>query len=737
MRQGIGTVFHLFLTDLRSLRILVVVVWSLLLLSALPSLVATTDDFSSFPNDFRTSTSKWHDEQIDKVRAERGGFASWGNTKLANFGVLALAFAIGCVNRGWGSGRPLKRSHALAAKFALLLALVTGPQLVLVTMNLVKLGFSPGYITAGVGSAAAAFVPLQLGALFFGLLCGSPWRCIVGVTSLFVVAGVVELFQRGASRNLLEPLLDTWGASAGPRSWWFLGASAAALLLVCAVGGLRWRPRLRILGACVAVVLCWLATRSVSHFGLREASPVAVEIKPPAKLKATVAPTPDRSGVRLVAELGITKQSEGELSALWYPLNSTKLYADGRLVATSRSFGNSVAGLFPQQEGQGGSTALLRRLPKGTTILAEPNHSFSSFGLGRRERFVGEFEFPSCDDLLEAGERFELEGEAGGIVYRYEVGFDVELGSEPQRVELGGVTLNVKQIDDVPLADILVTRASLGTSEHYADLNWRFKSGRWHVYYYLPEEGVVVGSSLNYEGNSPLVAGAGAERWIYEPKVIHRMADYGRPSAGAGNLNFEGVRVIGVRAKIVGTTRQPFRIPIAVKARWRHNNDNYYMAKDNQVDPNQFFKTYRHQRPDPRTASPDQLGDWMRKVFTQSLISSWTARDLAQFAPRHTPVLLRLPGHSTSRDQAWGAGDCARRAGVGARSCCRRAWVGEVAARRAGEQRLVGAGEGGTARTVGRGARAIRGVPAGDHLPRGSGDLFSTCGTCAKRAHQA
>jgi hypothetical protein len=643
---------HLFKADFRSLRILIFITWGALLLSALPALLASTNNFSSFPLGHWQFNPE-HFEKETRALIDREKFIpqmafTWN--ALASLCAWILALSIGFVNTGWNESRPMKRRHHVAAKAALLAVALILPQIALIAISLLKHGLPVDYVWKGVVACAGVFVPLHIAICLFGAICGRLVWSVFGIVVLIITISTVGLFERHVVTKLLSPISDLWGNVAGPRYWIYLSACALGLAFLGLIRARQWKLSRRLIASALVVLACGLATKSLKEFRITDSlteRQINVTIT---KAEGYIAQMPSGKELRLDGEFEIDHVGDN-VFVFWQPLGTSQiLSANGNTLAYSEPNEKGLPSIFPQNNQRAHVSTLSSYLPDAT-ILNEPHYGIT-FGPTKTDGNLGLFQFPAGTEVHDVP--IEVEAKVAGLLYRQVVAFEGTL-DEKVNIKRLGYNLTLQQHSSTPIVDALLIRPSIGMSSHFTDLNWRFNNHQWLFYYYLQDRQLLIPAHSSLSGRSPLLGGAAVERLIFEPSATHlpRKA-YPHDNEDREKLDYSNARILALTTEFVGYTIQSVKSDVTMKNQEvLANHDYYHMTQQNRVEPRHFFELYREQRPDPTTATPEELGKWLRLVSGQ-FMDEWMTRDLAQFAQRYPDVLSRLGNSSSAFQRPWG-----------------------------------------------------------------------------------
>ena len=651
--MDIKVIRHLMRGDFALLKPLIIVVWVLLALSALQALMADPDNFGSYPmhgsnwakrggaDTFDARAAIWHGRpwQVHVSPLAQGLLVAAGSL---------LAICIGYAGIRWGGARPVRRRERVTAKICLLLLVLTLPQILLITITLMKQGFAPQSVALGVLSAAAVFVPLQLAMMAFGAIHGSFGKALMGALVVLSAACVVGMFDPRAVENMLLPFGDFWADQAGPRRWLYLGSCALGLGLVLLVAQ-RWQKRWQAIGATTAVVvLCWLGTRKTEPYELTDSSlrsgpgvAAALELAPPPFLEFNRPSFPimTKRGERvysLSARFPIPDLPEGH-SVFWRRSGSSELWQEGRPIASAEPITPSarpkISALCRVDERA--IMATLRRQLPSMRMSGPPRHEPHRL-TGNTD--LGQFDLSKLEELPASGQLVTLRARMRGITYHYDIIADLELepGGEFEHHGARGTVRWLAEDRGLPVFDVLVRMPALGVSPHLEQVHSSWGAELWRFYVFLPKTKQLFRTVGAFGGESRLLAGAAVQRRGFR---IERL----RLGAKAhGELDFEGAQLLVVAPTVDSIVDVDEVVPNA-QLRYRRNttNDLYGILRSQShgvVNLEELLK----ERPDPGRASAAELGTWLRRSYDAGL----PMENIAEYAPRHIDLFLRAAGSS-------------------------------------------------------------------------------------------
>jgi hypothetical protein len=638
-----ATIWHLFRSDTRRLRWLIVVVWGLLLCEAV--------QFGSAGPWQQPSTSGGGSSDVPDVYNEY--YHLW----IPGFGLAAaiLASSVGWLGVAAMRLRPARRSEVGAAKFLFLTVWLFLPQVVAIISVLRLNGIAlPLAISAACG-AASVFVPLWLVLAAYGRLAGSPWRLLgaLGI-SLAVLAWLAVLIPR-ENHNVFDFLeyvfSNFWGERMGVLLWWWSGLSMSLLILLVWWTPNRWKPAWRCAaGSGGLLVLAWLlemcfkpqATEFVDLSAAVSAPDLAkITVTPPSEAKASFGNTTKGERVFVNAAVASGGLPEGvfchwmkEDNFLVTSLRDSKSIVDP---SPRRTFHTSSAFLPPDGVGAS-SAALLAALPPAAADYLKQSKGWRSDG---SSQFVSLGSFPSESIRNGQSERMALDGNLTGLLYRYQSLVDISLSASPAQVPCHGGWLRWRTLPNANPKSLLVDLSmqyplrGLGSvtlpQYPYSPAHY------WRIFLYFPTRGETVPTTQYPLTRSGRLLGGG-----FTQRSVCKFEFSGTTDRLSAS-DLAEARLLILEPEIVGIVKRDLRasaLPVEIE---RPNSDSsdFYYTLGPRTEPRYFFDAARTLRPDPATATPEEFGRWMQFCLAPHTMDEWQTAELAAWLPSQLDVMLR------------------------------------------------------------------------------------------------
>ncbi|MES2475588.1 MAG: hypothetical protein V4640_07390 [Verrucomicrobiota bacterium] len=634
---------HLVRTDWQRFKRPVVVLWIVLIITALPWLLHHPGNFQM---PFWT-TNGW-ESRLGPVPEGFTDFPRYWRSfrsleMLATVLSLVLAAMIGAQ---WVKHpvTPVRGRERLVALALSLLVFLVLPQWILAFGNMLLHGFIPGIAALAAGSPTlTAWLLLGLAAVM-GVWLPSPWLHLAGCAALVSAVGFVAVVVRPLGFMYFKyptlPLLP-----AGPKEW-LLGTMTILLLgLLFPV----FRQRLNGPWKIAAVVLLILAAG------------IPAVLLPPPDLQVKNDPSIDTTSirpvlqfVRMTADFRRSQAPAFDVHAQLDPIGCPPGYGvryvpaagwisqQGKRVASLR-FDRNFSPTFRASDGYFQPTAYpddtdlaeLEALPgSGKTIAPSMRPKTQSIWLGR---FEAE---PGTD--IPADRIAELHVEFTAIVYRYEKVWDVPLHDDVTKFREGNLIWRVRRNstqEGEPRADVMVTHPALGLSndpdENQFDAPILFRS--W-LYFHLPATGANIRvTDRLFSSSGPLFSGAGWDRAIIAPS-----------NRFPGNADLDGLRLLRLKpvpvARFTSQTVTPFRP-------WLNDGTSDYGVSRRSAEVGSTYRDLFSERPDPQTCSREEFARWLRIPASMYPISTnGSQRDLAPYTPRFAGLMAKVADQESVAD---------------------------------------------------------------------------------------
>lgn len=596
--MNLKRVGHLLGFELRRIRLLLFAAWIFLAMAFVPRVLDALGIWNL----------EWHDAQ--EFLAIGGG---------VGFGVTGLFLAVwsGLMGRKLFPGRPvLGREIGLVSWGVLLLALVV-PVLGLTLVSLWLYGFSGEVVWLGVGMTALAVVPLWLGVRLFAKYAGSLKMTMVG---LVVVGCLMIAGDSFGFKQLMEPWANVLGSWPGGYRW---VATLVAVMLMGAAWLLakRWGVLPRLSVAILSVVIGWGAMLwLVSE---REMMTFKNELSEKVRLKRKGwGFGRSRTGV-------VTYDFSGERSSevmVWEVLGSLK---DEKERVYKRGRANFKV-VSAHRLGRAGMNAITMGLLDEGSIYLD-----SSSSLGRKvDRAIQNESFRRVELRLpegySAGEVVRLSGRLAGkrcVVDTLVKDLPYGESAEFRRADVvGKMRWRGGDYKGDPKKMEVVVRAPLsvggfgGRWEELRDENWLF-----HLSY--PKAGVVLEGESGWSGGDEEVGGV--RQWTERYEFLHSDLRHYDLKDETPVVSIYRIRVVEAGYAIVDSDP----LILVEKERGAKSSDYWsilYGARKGtgQMPTNEWMK-----RPDPETASREEVGAWFREISDRNGYAG-RHRDLEQYAER-------------------------------------------------------------------------------------------------------
>lgn len=648
--MNLRTVFHLFRTDVRRLRWLILITWFLFAVDFAICLSA-----SGWRAPGTRSSSSGDAEQHYRESAPK----LW---RVGGFTAMLVAGAAGWQGLAWSRTRPVRRREAAAAKTGFVLTFLILPQMAMVATVLLYNGIPWRESLLGMLAAAGVFAPLWCMMMALGRLAGSGAAFFMGLVFIAGGAGIAGLFDERMLFNFWMALGDPWGQYAGPHSWYFLGTCAAALLLLLPLIARRWKTPARLLTAAGVVVgsgYYWRYTDwfhvSGDYFEMAaQDSAVFDKVTPVPPVTRLDGSEPMDRGKRVISVSGMfgTEGLPPDVFAWWQPSGEALLRSEGKVIARAKSRfikegRPQIQSLFPPQQTPMNEAAVLAALPREGRLVKDQMQGIH-FSFEKSPQELGLF-VPEDPGIGFSGRQVSLEADMTGILYRYEVVADVPLAEE-SIVRRGAVHMQVRLAAETvpprdPLgqpgylqsvrADIGVQCPALGVSDDVLTLTWMMPPVHaWRVFLYTPATGWLVEGRNIFSASSPLLGGGGTHRRIYGFEGVPRVLR--EEDASRARFIILQPKLLGFSTKRVVTPPAPLKMhdpgsgdyPMLTQRRWAPGNS------------------------DPATATREEFGLWLREHLLFDGHESFTEA-LVRWMPRWPDVILNIRPWTTDYEFEW------------------------------------------------------------------------------------
>lgn len=653
-----STIWHLFTTDVRRLRWLIIAVLVFLLIEAgqfyfrdVWSLPANTMYTSGAPpENLKQMTYLW----------------------LPLFSPLAALFAVAL---GWQGAtaarlRPVRRREIVVSKFASLVLFLYVPQMLAILLVLTRHGIPFNQAALGMAAAAGAFVPLWIILAAYGRLAGTMWRFLGAAGATIAVLGMLTVafknFERGPITVLSLVCNDGWGRYAGPMAWSILWSSALLLLALTAFTIRRWKPFWRCAVAAIGVFAITFGMRNVDWFTLKPTDVAKelitqealdrIQIVAPTEFEVKENPQPNRKTLLVSGQLRTRGLPPG-VFCLWGRPDESRLRNGNRLISLPLGgpIRNSHPGLsqvFPRFGNRELDEVLLRSLPKDSPLSLQLQNGFIYATLAESDQgvdWVHSFEV-SPSETFQANRQLTMEAEVTGTLYRYEIVANVPLDRETNIPCQGGwlqvlATRKFGSVDRLRVA-FSFQCPTLGVADNELLLHHENEANNlWKPFLYLPESGALVPcSGFLYYSRGPILSGGAAHRFLVDfSKVGLR-----NPSLNLSQIDQKARLVILQPLKLGTVTRQisesNVRLNLVPNESDKPSADFYY-TQGPRMAPNEFLRYARPRRPSPETATDEEFGHWLQLVLASGTMYEWMSAEFSSWVPTKLNIILRAWSH--------------------------------------------------------------------------------------------
>ena len=631
--MNLRTITHLLRTDLYRLRWLVILTLFLLLVDFMLVLLEGTWFGDRFP----------------------GGGAHNYPQRVSRFdpilvvGVAAafLAGAAGWNGWAWSRTRPVRAREAVSAKVLFLLLFLILPQMLMVFTAHVCCHLTPAQAVRTTLAAASVFVPMWVTMLALGRLAGSSLAFSGGLALIALLGGIGMLFDK-KMETLFLTFLGPWGRYPGPHSWYLLGASAGALLLLVKLAGNRWSVPVRLTVAAAIITGLGWHWRTLDFFSitsgmedLNEVSrPQQEAVQPLPSYAAYIATETSTSGQHAINIYGSFRSAAlpPGVFAFWQPCGAARLRHNGNVVAEAPSRQGTggrphLSWFYPPANSAVAAEALAAVLPPGARLDEGPMLGFSI-----APSLLGQFK-PVKGAQFDAIPA-ELEIDLAASLFRYETLVDTPFEKEAHAT-FGDVHLQVRPWPARKgVLEVSAQCPATGVSADPLTVSWRLSPlSVWRVFLLQPSTGLLIRGELGPGEYEPILGGAGLHRQQYYFQNVHGF-----------NTELDtiepGARVIILAPKLLGLVIRKFTTPPLFLYFPGVDRTPYFSEKDSAkpAPPLPIFPYGDPRRPDPAKATRAEFGQWLalNRNHRQSVL---TTREFRRWMPNHLDTILRL-GHS-------------------------------------------------------------------------------------------
>ncbi len=660
-------IFHLFMTDWRRFKWLLVGLWICVFLSALQWLFF---DPSNGGIPIYNSASSVAPE--DRVR-----LLHWIGSSLG----LCYAAALGLGSREWGLAVPVRKRELMAARIGSVVIWVLVPQMLLVGLSLLlrDLGLAVALRETVVYGLTVGLVLAVVAG--FASWCAS-WRMLLaGVAAAAVLHAFCGMIPELGPLPLGRFYQHLWATVLTVDLWPLAGA--AVLLGGLRFGwGCRGTERSRVAAAVVIGVLPlalaglfghWQAAAFAPTEAGRNTSIRAVIREGSARMQSSsdfwyftsqeMMPGYNQerngdAGSRVGAIIDIDGCPDGWF-VRWMPAGRGGLARGGRVIAPQlpeqpnphgfyRPWSNNPLADLAADE----LAAITASLPGKTPPIAQPSDN----GVENKKelRYLGRFAPDGPEVGWDEGP-LALECYLTGTTYRYERVIDVPLGKVPVEVRVGQTLYRMKRhgLDSSDgWVEMTVTRPGAKAPATDSSIDMPPIRGFLHV----PGENanLLLDEISSHEG--PLLAGARWERRCFGNQWLESMNRVLK-TLGEKNLRPDEIRAVHrlnrlsnadeVRFVLLEPRRMALLPDLKAVAEVRQHGtserrSDYGLFYGELINEWIFLRDHLAKRPDPRTCTDEEFFRWLR------VIGRWrnpdlAARELACYGRRFGVVIADLP----------------------------------------------------------------------------------------------
>lgn len=620
--MNLKLVWHIFCTDARHLRWLILAVWVAIIIDAWPFLVNSVWKLPLADGHSSSAVAESY------ARCPGGIGPSW----LVPAGWL-LAVALGCNGKDAFRLLPIRRLDVVASKLLFLLLVIYIPQWITISLVFMRHDVVFAQAFSSIIAATAIIVPLWMIGVALGRLAGNLWRAS-GVfittaicTALLSIAGVKYVsLQVGLFFTVMS---DSWGKNPGPMAWVLVSSIAAGLLLLVRLTMVKWQPAKRCLAAVVWTLAMVIACSDVPK--------VSVCSSPSSLLKL------DQNTLDAIQPI-ITK-----------PLRN---WRNERVVNTE--FINHSIAVIDSKNLPSDTFCCWSRSYKPFSIHKRrhtnplDNQFFNPHALlsaiEKKLPNVGVYKLHSniSNDsgiLLDLSQSGGISGQSislQGLLCRMELLADIPFVTDGVRVPVEQGWIHAKRYyrnsaDSTPYIDLAMHGGVSGHGSTLSQLSWNVDfSELWQVFFYVPKSGKAYycGDSNEFVGSGPLLSSGYIHRKIIaieHPEQFVKFAE----------SDLEGARLLIFSPRILKILERTLVIPpnLEIESKVEYNYDRNEV-KGPRVLPKDFFAEAVSRRPDPSKASDEEFGRWMLFCEGNFSMNSWVAREYGEWLPSKLGMLL-------------------------------------------------------------------------------------------------
>lgn len=636
--------FHLLKTDWQRFRSSVVVLWGLLVATALPWLLHKPGEMR-MPQGSGGGLSG----ELEIIPFEQMGagisIPIFAGSMLVSLLAMILAARLGMQ---WVKQpvTPIRRRARFSALLASLLWFIILPLWVVIFLNLVLQGFAPGIAALAAGAQAGSALLLLGVVAAFAAWCPTVWQFLAGLAALFSIGGFARVMLPGYHQEVFGDVPSLLLLPVGPSPW-LLGVvviGALVFLLPICRGRLNAPPRI---AAAVAVVLG--STLVVDLLPeLKIPAPAVAKVPPPgmaAIRPRIVEPRLERDNMAVVGENRVRMLAE--ISSIdcpagheveWRGADQAWISQDGERMASKIVRGDRNQYLGPEQEP--GYFILLNEAATNRAAAAALSDGNRSLPGPRFEsHYLTELGAFAFSKPLLADREAVLQADLIGTVYRYEIAWNVPLTESAVQKQIDGLMWSIRRYPSPTgklLADVRVSHSALGIAADPEKNRWDASpmlNGRF--FFHLSESGVNIPADDSLASEyGPMLAGAVWHREIFGPT-----------NRNSPQLGLSGLRLILVKPVIVGRIHSTASVTFRP---WRTaDGADFDLIYRYPVEAAEYRRDWFAERPNPQTASREEFARWLRVAARVYQGASGSERDLAAFAPRFAGLMTKVGYHET------------------------------------------------------------------------------------------
>jgi hypothetical protein len=653
-------ILYLFQVEWRRLRIWLSIFWLLLLLEALPHLVA---DFDLLSGVAKLLGRQYHHfsgaENLKQLVWSDVGevFPKWMFVLMSMNGAasvmaIIVSSVIGMEVLAGLRLRPVRVREEVAAKAAALALLVILPVVMLVALNLSLKGFDFMTVVDGAGRSALVLAPMVTALAIFGRVCGGFWRWVggmVGFLALIVISPMLGAWY------VPFPKFDLWGAD---DHAWRMGAAllvVLALVLVFKGRAKSFRPILIALPLMLAALIIGFYADKAE-----EAKRIKLSSLPEVSGLQVDGPTIDGSihaqhhlrgaGVSLSGDIKVDGvpdgyfvnwTAEGEVTSPPDKDRQSSRHARLRSTLTDWRFATDYRSMYRELPSSLEISALRAAMGDKGATLPKSQESFQPSYLSERISFRRVAMRAADKELLDRP--VDVEVSLTGLVFRYRLAENLPLDA-------------VREYGD-GLARVRIRSSLIAPDRVSVDLSMMQDSDpddrvepEPQVVIWDPESGISTQLTKSEPIRSRLLAHCWFRLTRYYPSRSYPQDSYNR----FRQMNHSKARVLVYMPEVLGRARRETTVAgVSLKKTQQGGSRSLWNAGFSPVNAQEFFSRYPIGRPDPATCTAEEAGKWISLVMTQipPYEPGWAAKEIACFVPRHSAMILRFPENILGRQE--------------------------------------------------------------------------------------